>query len=108
MSVLAVLALIAALSFPAEARKKKEPTPRLTFPLSAANHPAQHQPISCTDTLITSFTILDGADKRLDNLDILVRDGKIVAVSQNLDRTIRTPLSTGAASGSRPASSTLQ
>ncbi|WP_380876083.1 imidazolonepropionase related amidohydrolase [Sphingomonas sp. DBB INV C78] len=89
------LALAIALAFttPAGAKKKKEPTLPTDVPSFTADPwPSTYHPLPRADMLITGATILDGAGKRLDNADILVREGKIVAVGQNLDRTNVTPV----------------
>lgn len=46
--------------------------------------PSSYQPLPRTDTLIVGATILDGFGKRLDNSDVLMKDGRIAAVGQGL------------------------
>ncbi len=51
---------------------------------SADPYPSTYRPLPRHDTLIKGATILDGAGARLDGGDILVRDGRIVAVGKTL------------------------
>jgi len=52
----------------------------------AADDPfaSTYQPPPSTPTLIRNATVLDGAGRRLDGADILMRDGRIVAVGVGL------------------------
>jgi imidazolonepropionase-like amidohydrolase len=43
-----------------------------------------YQPAASTPTLIRNATVLDGAGRRLDGADVLMRDGKIAAVGTGL------------------------
>jgi urease alpha subunit len=43
-----------------------------------------YQPAAATPTLIRNATVLDGTGRRLDGADVLMRDGKIVAVGTAL------------------------
>lgn len=56
------------------------------MPFATDPYPSTYQPLPRIDTLIVGVTILDGAGKRIDNGEVLIRDGKIVAVGQGLDR----------------------
>lgn len=47
--------------------------------------PGTYQPIASAAVLITGATVLDGTGKRLDNADVLMRDGRIEAVGTNID-----------------------
>lgn len=49
-------------------------------------YPSTYQPRPRVDTIIVGVTVLDGAGRRIDNGEVLMRDGKIVAVGQQLDR----------------------
>ncbi|MBL8269496.1 amidohydrolase family protein [Steroidobacter sp.] len=53
-------------------------------------YPSTYQPRPRTDTLIVDVTILDGAGKRIDSGEVLMRDGRIVAVGHGLDRSAAT------------------
>jgi imidazolonepropionase-like amidohydrolase len=59
----------------------REPLPWRSNPF-----PSTYSPLPRVDTLITGATVLDGAGRRLDRADVLLRAGKIVAVGQNLTR----------------------
>jgi imidazolonepropionase-like amidohydrolase len=59
--------------------------PRVANPITAATaYPSTYQPLPRRDTLIRGGTILDGAGHRLENTDILLRDGKVVAMGPGL------------------------
>lgn len=60
---------------------------RTPEPFAVDPYPSTYRPLPRIDTLIVGATILDGAGKRIDNGEVLIRDGKIAAVGQNLDRT---------------------
>jgi imidazolonepropionase-like amidohydrolase len=51
---------------------------------SSAPYASRYQPLPSGATLLTGATILTGAGERLDEADILVRDGKIVQVGKGL------------------------
>lgn len=59
---------------------------RPSAPFAHDPYPSTYQPLPRTDALIVGATILDGAGKRIDNGEVLIRDGKIAAVGQGLDR----------------------
>src|SRR5580698_9443416 len=46
--------------------------------------PSTYQPMPRADTLIEHATILDGAGHRLEDTDLLLRDGKVNAVGKGL------------------------
>lgn len=48
-------------------------------------YPSTYRPIAAPPVLITGATVLTGTGARLDNADVLMRDGRIVAVGPNLD-----------------------
>lgn len=56
-------------------------------PFALDPYPSTYQPLSRTDTLIVGAVILDGAGKRIDNGEVLMRGGTILAVGQGLDRS---------------------
>lgn len=49
-------------------------------------YPSTYQPRPRTDTIIVGVTILDGAGQRIENGEVLMRNGKIVAVGRQLER----------------------
>ena len=57
---------------------------RIPEPFTLDPNPSTYQPLPRTDTLIVGATIFDGAGTRIDGGDVLMRDGKIIAVGQNL------------------------
>jgi imidazolonepropionase-like amidohydrolase len=50
-----------------------------------APYASRYKPLASETTLITGATILTGAGDRLDNADILLADGKIVDIGEDLD-----------------------
>lgn len=72
------------LAAPAAAHNKRgevEPPPPQ---VEIAPNPSTYKPLPRTDTLITGATILDGDGNRIDEGEILMRDGKIVAIGQTV------------------------
>src|SRR5262245_51845706 len=57
---------------------------RAPLPFALDPYPSTYQPLPRTDTLIVGAIVLDGAGARLDDADVLMRDGKIVAVGKGL------------------------
>lgn len=55
-------------------------------PFTLDPYPSTYQPLPRTDTLIVDVTILDGAGTRIDQGEILLRDGRIAAVGRSLPR----------------------
>jgi len=53
---------------------------------AAAPYASRYQPLPGEATLLTGATILTGTGTRLENADILLRDGEIVAVGQGLSQ----------------------
>lgn len=53
-------------------------------PFAIDPYPSTYRPLPRADTLITGATVLDGKGQRLEQADVLIRDGKIVAVGQGL------------------------
>jgi len=47
-------------------------------------YPSTYQPLAASPTLIRNATVLDGAGRRFDGADVLMRDGRIVAVGPGL------------------------
>jgi imidazolonepropionase-like amidohydrolase len=58
--------------------------PHIPLPFATDPYPSTYRPLPRTDTLIEGATILDGAGRRIDNGDVLIREGKIVAVGHGL------------------------
>jgi imidazolonepropionase-like amidohydrolase len=52
---------------------------------AAQPYASTYQPLSRRDTLIAGATVLDGAGRRLERADVLLRDGKVVAVGPGLE-----------------------
>jgi len=48
-------------------------------------YPSTYRPIASPPVLITGATVLTGTGTRLDDADVLLRDGKVVAVGPHLD-----------------------
>jgi len=65
----------------AENRAQGQGSPFAPDPL-----PSTYKPLPRADVLIVDATLLDGAGARMDDADILLRDGKIVSVGKDLPR----------------------
>ncbi|MFC0679498.1 amidohydrolase [Lysobacter korlensis] len=48
-------------------------------------YPSTYRPIASAPVLLTGATVLTGTGTRLDNADVLMQDGRIVAVGQGID-----------------------
>lgn len=82
----AVLATLLAFGSPIFAAKPKpKPLPSGPAPYAQPASTGSYRPLPRTDTLIRNATILDGVGKRLVG-DVLMRDGRIVAVGSNLQK----------------------
>ncbi|HVR82150.1 MAG TPA: amidohydrolase [Luteimonas sp.] len=55
---------------------------------TADPYPGTYQPIASGPVLIQHATVLTGTGSRLDDADVLLRDGKIVTVGTNLDAPV--------------------
>lgn len=77
-------AAAACLSVSALAAGAADSTSRVPLPFTVDPYPSTYQPLPRTDMLIEGATILDGAGQRLENGDVLVRDGRIMAVGLGL------------------------
>jgi imidazolonepropionase-like amidohydrolase len=82
---MAALALAALLSGAAGAAAD---APRQPLPFTLDPYPSTYRPLPRYDTLITHATILDGAGRRFDDGDVLLRDGKVVAVGPGIDAPV--------------------
>lgn len=82
VAALVALALpISTLAEPSD-RSRHDPTPAL--PWQGDPYPSTYRPLPRGDLLIRHATVLDGAGHRLDDGDVLVRDGRIVAIGSQL------------------------
>jgi imidazolonepropionase-like amidohydrolase len=72
--------LIAAFSSTSSQAARPEP------PFTIDPYPSTYQPLPRADTLIVDVTILDGVGGRMDQGEILLRDGRIAAVGHGLSR----------------------
>lgn len=81
------LALMGALNLAAvaPARDKEVQQPPLSYLRDI--FPSTYRPLPRADTLIVHATILDGAGHRIDDGELLIRDGKVAAIGHDLDRT---------------------
>jgi imidazolonepropionase-like amidohydrolase len=63
---------------------RPEFAPRIAAPFGEAPYPSTYRPFPRIDTLITHATILDGVGRRLEDADLLLRDGKVAAIGPRL------------------------
>ncbi len=85
MRKLCLVAALAMLSMSAaNARKSEAPA---SPPPATDPYPSTYQRIGSAPVLIRNATVLTGTGERLDNSDVLMRDGKIVGVGKNLEAT---------------------
>jgi imidazolonepropionase-like amidohydrolase len=82
------LALFSALNLAAAVpARDKESRPRTgTAPYLQDLFPSTYRPLPRADTLIVRATILDGAGHRIEDGELLMRDGKVAAIGHDLDR----------------------
>jgi imidazolonepropionase-like amidohydrolase len=59
---------------------------REPFPFTIDPYPSTYEPLPRTDTLIVGATLLDGTGQRIENAEVLIRDGRIVKVGHDLSR----------------------
>ena len=57
----------------------------IPLPFTTDPYPSTYQHLARTDTLIRGGVVLDGLGHRIDNADVLLRDGKIAAVGHGLN-----------------------
>src|SRR5579871_733761 len=76
LATLAASALAAPAATPA--------SPRQPLPFTLDPYPSTYRSLPRTDLLITHATVLDGAGHRLDDADLLIRDGKVAALGAQL------------------------
>jgi imidazolonepropionase-like amidohydrolase len=77
--VAARLLLAAAAATTAVAAGAREPLPFAQDP-----YPSTYRPLPRTDTLIAHATVLDGTGRRLEDADVLLRDGRVAALGSGL------------------------
>lgn len=75
---LAALGFAVAFSLPATAAT------RAPVPFAIDPYPSTYQPLPRADTLIHGATILDGAGRRIEQGDVLIRNGRVVAIGHGL------------------------
>lgn len=90
VAFLAALAFCLAPGFAAKPRHghghgdARHPPPGATAPYMRDLFPSTYRPLPRADTLVTHATVLDGAGHRIEDGDVLLRDGKVVAVGHGL------------------------
>jgi imidazolonepropionase-like amidohydrolase len=57
---------------------------RQPLPFALDPNPSTYRPLPRADTLIAHATVLDGRGRRLDDADVLLRDGKVAAIGKGL------------------------
>jgi imidazolonepropionase-like amidohydrolase len=65
-------------------RHHQRPLPTDVVDFAADPYPSTYRPLPRADTLIAHATVLDGAGHRLDDTDVLLRDGKVAEVGRGL------------------------
>jgi imidazolonepropionase-like amidohydrolase len=81
--VVPLLTLSGALTFAAVAGGAPAST-RQPLPFALDPYPSTYHPLPRVDTLIEHAVILDGAGRRLDDADLLIKDGVIAAIGAHL------------------------
>ena len=76
--------LAAALGFALVLGGATLPGPARAASITDDPYPSTYQPIAAPPVLITGATVLTGTGQRLDGADVLMRDGRIVAVGPGL------------------------
>ncbi|GIL39659.1 amidohydrolase [Roseiterribacter gracilis] len=71
------------LAVPAAAQEQKQAA-KQPSPFGGDAYPSTYKPLPRTDTLLRGATIFDGAERKFDNADLLLRDGKVAAIGSNL------------------------
>jgi imidazolonepropionase-like amidohydrolase len=84
LTVLVLVVTAAAASGAALSAAATEPATRIALPFAVDPYPSTYQHLPRSDTLIRGAIVLDGAGQRIDNADVLLRDGKITAVGHGL------------------------
>jgi imidazolonepropionase-like amidohydrolase len=76
------VATLAAAAF-AAAAAAAPPAAREPLPFAQNPYPSTYHPLPRVDTLIAHATVLDGAGHRLEDTDVLLKDGKVAAIGRN-------------------------
>ena len=85
IAVLAIVALAAAwLLIPGLRGSGSKEDVKIADHFPNDQFPSTYKPLASQPTLIRGATVLTGTDKEIPNADVLMQDGKIVAVGQNL------------------------
>jgi imidazolonepropionase-like amidohydrolase len=84
--VVAAVVTAACSTTPAKAAKpeKAAAAPRVMRDFAAQPYRSTYHPLARRDTLIRNAIVLDGTGKRLDGVDVLMKDGVIAAVGKGL------------------------
>ena len=80
-------AVLAALLAGCASAPQKPASPAKPYDFAADPYPSTYQRIASPPVLLQGATVLIGNGQRLDNADVLMRDGKIVAVGNGLETT---------------------
>lgn len=78
-------AVLAALLAGCASAPQKPASPAKPYDFAADPYPSTYQRIASPPVLLQGATVLIGNGQRLDNADVLMRDGKIVAVGNGLE-----------------------
>ena len=82
---LATLSLVVGLLMAAPTvAKREEAGPHVARPFATDPYPSSYRPLPRIDTIIVNATILDGAGSRIDNGELLIRDGRIAALGTDI------------------------
>lgn len=82
-----LLAAAAALLVGCASAPQKAAAPATAYNFAADPYPSTYQRVAAPAVLLTNATVLTGTGTRLDNADVLLRDGRIVAVGTGLETT---------------------
>ena len=61
---------------------------------ATAPYASRYKPLASDATLLQGATVLTGTGERLDDADVLMRDGRIAAIGSNIDATGASVVST--------------
>ncbi|MGH8107244.1 MAG: amidohydrolase [Arenimonas sp.] len=80
-----LIAAMAMLSFSVAATAKRGNSEPVVVPVASDPYPSTYKRIGSASVLIRNATVLTGTGERIDNADVLMRDGKIAGVGKSLD-----------------------